>query len=72
MKSMLNKKFDLNLVSVHRRILYGFSALIILIFHMDTHFPGFLGALQKRGVVGVEIFVLLTGFAPMAPLTPSS
>lgn len=54
-------------VSRHRPLIYGFSALWILFFHMTSRIPSrgalaVLAAFQNLGNCGVEIFLLLTGF----------
>lgn len=52
-------------VSAHRSVLYGFAALWIMVFHMQSKPQGLLLAplayFQMFGACGVEIFVLLSG-----------
>lgn len=61
------KKLTFGDISLHRPVLYGFSALWIVFLHMSVKIPGSplfapLWWLKEAGVAGVEIFVLLSGF----------
>jgi len=52
-------------ISKHRQFLYGFAALWLMFYHMDTKVPKNIlpiSFIQASGIAGVEIFLLLSGF----------
>lgn len=53
-------------ISKHRQFIYGFAALWIVFYHMNTKIPNRgawipLSFFQSTGACGVEVFLLLTG-----------
>jgi len=55
-------------LSKYRNIIYGFSAIWIIIFHIESYFPNvikqfhpFIIELFKAGNVGVDIFLIMSG-----------
>lgn len=63
----VKRKFDLYLLSRHRLFLYGAATLLVIFSHTKTQFPvsGIWPAatvVHRHGMVGVEMFLLLSGF----------
>ncbi len=55
-------------LSKYRNIIYGFSAIWIIIFHIECCFPNvvkqfhpFIVQIFKAGNVGVDIFLIMSG-----------
>ncbi len=70
----MNEKLNWGLFSKYRNELYGFSAIIIMIFHSQVIFsmPGILSTINSLLNCGVEIFLVLSGMCLYFSYTKNS
>ena len=71
---LLKRTFDLGLLSKHRNFLYGVATILVVWCHMIVELPAtgvypLFTWVQQRGMVGVEMFLMLSGFGLYSSLS---